>query len=287
MLGSSITKALLKQRGAIVYAASSHSGQDCENDACGSSMRFVSNNRAMELLDEGEVNLLVHCAFPRDNDGCSLAKGLEFTSGLFAAARNNCSIINISSQSVYSQTKDRPALECDSVCPQSPYGVAKYASELMLGSLRGGLQFTSIRLASLLAPGFDARFVNKMIRAGHSSGRIRIAGPNNIFGFMSVEDAADAICSMVPTVNESAWKPVYNLGPSAKGLSLRQIGNEIQLELIHNGRPCTLDDCITGVHEVNSSLDSGLFCKDFKWQSKSNLRQIIAEIIHDFDQRGE
>ena len=287
MLGSNIVSNLSKDEDIIVFAATSRLVQ-AETAAISESHTIsINNDQAIDLLRENAIDLLINCAFPRDDDGAALAKGLEFASALFASAKYSCSIINISSQSVYSQKKDAPAREDDPVCPQSSYGVAKYASELMLKTLCTCPQYTNIRLASLLAPDFDARFVNKMVNHGLLQGKIRMAGPDNIFGFMSVKDAADAVCRMVPTAKRAYWHSVYNLGPAEKGISLKRIGTEIHSQLIRRGHSCALEDCVEGKYEVNSSLDSEKFYRDFEWSPKQTIRDIISEIIARVDVRGD
>lgn len=287
MLGSSIVHTLSKDESLGVFAATSRHEQNGAVVIPGSHTVFITNNRALELLRENAIDLLINCAFPRDNDGASLAKGLDFTSTLFASVNYSCSVINVSSQSVYSQTKNAPAMEGDPVCPQTSYGIAKYASELMLKTLCKCPQYTNIRLASLLAPGFDARFVNKLVKSGCLHGKIRITGPDNIFGFMSVNDAAEAICKMVATVKGAVWFPVYNLGPAEKGVTLKCMGGIIHSQLVHKGHHCALEDYVAGKHEVNSSLDSSLFYRDFEWHPKQSIGDIVSEIIDSMDSRGD
>lgn len=286
MLGSRIVSTLAKDKKLIVFAATSHYANDKQMGFSELQASSISNSLAVELLALNKIDLLINCAFPRDNKGSSLVKGLEFTSSLFASVKNNCSVINISSQSVYSQTKYEPAVESDVICPQTSYGIAKYTTELMLERFCKCSQYTNIRLASLLAPGFDARFVNKMIEIGCLSGNIQISGPNNIFGFMSVKDAAEAVCKMALTAKSTEWHPIYNLGPTEKGISLKCIGDEICTQIVRKGYPCTIKNCITGQYETNSSLDSNLFYQDFNWHPKQDISCIISEIIDYCVSRG-
>lgn len=286
MLGSSIVRKLARFDDVAVFGATARAVSDKKNVDGQSRVHNITNDQAMELLNANEVDLLINCAFPRDDEGASLARGLSFTNNLFKSLKYGCSVINVSSQSVYSQMKTRPSVEDDPACPQSSYGVAKYASELMLEGMCKSPQFTSIRLASLLAPDFDARFVNKMVKAGVAQGVVRIVGANNMFGFLSVDDAADAICSMLPSVKCETWKSTYNLGPLEMGVSLKDIGRVICTQLGRKGYPCTLIDETSNGCETNSSINSNRFYREFRWLPKQSLEGIVSEIIDEQDNRG-
>ena len=66
-----------------------------------------------------EIDVLINCAFPRNTDGIMMADGLRYIQNvlLFAVEQGVKSVINISSQSVYSQ-KRKEAASSTSINPK-------------------------------------------------------------------------------------------------------------------------------------------------------------------------
>ena len=100
-----------------------------------------------------------------------IADGLKYIQSVFekSVEGNAAVIVNISSQSVYSQKRTEAATEETPVCLESPYAVGKYAVELMLESICRGskTRYTNLRMASLIGPGFDQRIVNRLVRQAY------------------------------------------------------------------------------------------------------------------------
>ena len=112
-----------------------------------------------------DVDVLINCAFPRNNDNRQMAVGLKYVNDVLNHTVH-CgvkTVINISSQSVYSQQKEHAADEYTELCLDSIYAVGKFASELLTNTICKNIRHTNIRLASLIGPDFDQRLVNKMI----------------------------------------------------------------------------------------------------------------------------
>ena len=173
---------------------------------------FIETDRAPELL-RGAA--LVNCAYPRNSAGTEIADGLRYIQRLYwLAARSGASaIVNISSQSVYSQRRTEAATETTPVCPESPYAVGKYAVELMLESVcrESGTAYTSLRMASLIGPGFDQRIVNRLAMKLLRRESVTIVRQDKEMGFLDVEDAVGAIVAVLACPRER-WAPVYNVG---------------------------------------------------------------------------
>ena len=72
-------------------------------------------------------------------------------------------------------------------------------------------RYTSIRLASLIGPGFDIRVVSKFVKSAFENKTIKIVGGKQIFEFLDVRDAAGALISLISS-NDVKWSPIYNLG---------------------------------------------------------------------------
>jgi len=158
-------------------------------------------------------SIVINCAYPRNSTGTAIADGLKYIQRVFEAAVESgaSSIINISSQSVYSQQRTEAATEETPVCLESPYAVGKYAVELMLEGICKGskTRYTSLRMASLIGPGFDQRIVNRFVKQALETGKLTVKRNQQRFGFFDVEDAVSGIVMMLEA---ETWKPVYNLG---------------------------------------------------------------------------
>lgn len=241
---------------------------------------IVANSDASWLFRDICPDALIHCAFSRGNDGASLRYALDFTGEVFSLVSEKCATVNVSSQSVYCAARALPAKEAEApIAPASSYAIAKFSTEVMLSRFCRSRLKTNLRLASLLSPSFGDRFVNKMVRAGREDGVVKLAGPNDVFGFLSVRDAADGIASMLRCLSMQGWETVYNLGPKEMGFSLETIGECVVNRLNLKGHPCRLDDGVSGGSEKSSALDSGAFQRDFGWSSAFGLAEIIDSII--------
>ena len=111
-LGSNLVEEMKKKEEYFVYALSSHVEETGELS--------IKQNTQYHYKDvifshEGEEILknaiIINCAFPRNSTGTGMADGLRYLQRLFVRSKE-CgvkSFINISSQSVYSQTRE----DCD------------------------------------------------------------------------------------------------------------------------------------------------------------------------------
>ena len=249
--------------------------KDTLQDVCSPRDR-QSISRALRRAD-----FLINCAFPRSSEGAELAMGLEFTSWLFeeAASQGARAVVNISSQSVYSQHRTEPATEETPVCPESSYAVAKYATELMLNTSCKSIPHTSIRLASLIGPGFDQRVVNKMAHKALTDGRVIVLNCESHFGYLDYLDATAGILALVHG-HQSQWKTVYNLGP-INSVTLEDVAKTIKSCAIERDKKVLLDISNTNEGVINTSLDSSRFYKSFEWIPQISLRKSINRIMND------
>ncbi len=227
------------------------------------------------------VDVVIHCAFTIDSDNESLATSLEFTNRIFMDARkyNVALVINISSKSVYG-TKNKPLwLESSPVSPESSYALAKYASEIMLDTIfrDSDTRYTSIRLASLIGPGFDIRVVSKFVKSAFENKTIKIVGGKQIFEFLDVRDAAGALISLISS-NDVKWSPIYNLG-NMERMTIIEIANivsNVASEYISNS-------IIVDIEEKNIYLDKGmdssLFYYETGWKPKYTMRDTVESIF--------
>ena len=274
----------LASRGHAVYAVTSKS----EGELGASELAAVVPNRDFEAIAElmDGADVLVNCAFPRNVDGYQLADGMDYLQRVFAIAGASQvgAVVNISSQSVYSQTRTEPAREDTPVCLESKYAVAKYASEQLLEAYCGDKPHTNIRLASLIGPGFDQRVVNKMVRRALESGVIEVCDNGSRFGYLDVLDAADALVAVCES-DPDEWEQVYNLGPEG-GVTLTEIAECAAKEVgARCGRQVKLRMGGSDSQATSSVLDSALFDRSFDWEARNSLLETVKRIV-DFADEG-
>lgn len=235
-------------------------------------------------IDDNKDTILVNCAFPRSSDPTQLSEGILYTERTVetAISKGVSSIINISSQSVYSQKAKEPAKESTVARPESLYGMAKYASERVVSTLcsssKNKVDFANIRLASLSGVGLDVRMINKFIKYALNGNPLTINGGNQYISYLEVTDAASAIIKMINT-DSSLWKPVYNLGnndyctilelaKNIKKISKERLGKDVKLE-IHEGQG-----------NFSNLINSEEFYKDFNWRPHYTMISMMKKIFN-------
>ena len=267
----------LASRGHAVYAVTSKS----EGELGASELAAVVPNRDFEAIAElmDGADVLVNCAFPRNVDGYQLADGMDYLQRVFAIAGASQvgAVVNISSQSVYSQTRTEPAREDTPVCLESKYAVAKYASEQLLEAYCGDKPHTNIRLASLIGPGFDQRVVNKMVARALDCGQVAVSGENIVFDYMDVADAVCALACMVRAEN-SDWDPVYNLG-SGQPESLLCLAELVVSSLRGHALDCELAESELLPSARSSALDAAAFERRFNWAPRLSTALAVERIV--------
>lgn len=233
----------------------------------------------------GEADFIIHCGFARPH--CTkqqIAESLAFTNKLFGLASLNQvpAIINISSQAVYGTGQPPLWTEQNPAMPETVYGQAKYASELMAQNihLQNRTSYaTSLRLASLtggqqgLIPiDIIAKFVNNALQ--HQP--IVIQGGTQKIERIDVRDAAAAICELLKT-DYRTWKPAYNVGNII--VSVLDLANTVQ-EVA--SRKYGLDVQVTVEKSDVSVADFGMDCTLLQktgWAPKHNLEDIIVSLF--------
>ena len=232
--------------------------------------------------------VVVNCAYPRNATGPAVADGLKYVQKVFegAVAGRAAAILNVSSQSVYSQQRTEAAAEDAPVCLESPYAVGKFATELMLESVcrGGGTEFTNVRLASLIGPGFDQRIVNRLLVQAVEQRRMVIHSSERRFAFLDVEDAVDGILSLIQTPVER-WRPCYNLG-GQESYTLDEIAETIQSCVRDRLGELTIERD-TVVERGSGALDAARLRADTGFVSRVPLNESVARIFESVLARRE
>ena len=276
-LGSHLVKRLKDDGHYMVFAMSSKPNE-LRDLFDGENVAYVYKDALdAEMLRE---SIVVNCAYPRNAAGAAVADGLKYTQRVFETAVEcgASAIINISSQSVYSQLRTEAATEDTPLCLESTYAVGKYAVELMLESICHGSEtyYTNLRMASLIGPGFDQRIVNRFVKQALESGSFRVKRNQQKYGFFDVEDAVGGIVAMLQT-DSRGWKSKYNLGG---------VGTHTLVEIAEIIRDVLAEICgivvnieiIDGDEYVNSDLDCTLFYRDYGFAPQVSLSDSVNKI---------
>lgn len=235
--------------------------------------------RCSDSLDN--VDVYIACAFPRASVPEQMGTGLDFVyDSLSLMLNKGCrAVINISSQSVYDPCRKRPAKETDPVVLTSTYAVAKYCVELTVQKLcsERRIPYANVRMASLVGPGFDQRFVNKMIKSAVNNRVVRYVEGNSKHAFLDVQDAAEGLVYLVQSI-KSLQDGVVNLGPD-NSYSTSEIAHCVSSIVAENmGHPISME--LVG-HEKNftcSEIDPSKLQGILGWVAKTSIMESINAI---------
>lgn len=276
-LGSHLVKRLNEKERYMVYALSSKPEQ--LRDRFGrENVKYVHKDMMDAEMLKGSI--VISCAYPRNSTGTEVANGLKYIQKVFEDAVENeaSAIINISSQSVYSHQRTEAATEETPICLESSYAVGKYAIELMLESIcrESETSYTSLRMASLIGPGFDQRIVNRFAMKLMNGESITVVQQPKKMGFLDVEDAVNAILAVVNFPSNS-WEPVYNVGNSI-GYTVEEIYNAVASEL--KGRiEVTLPVFETGNDTSSTAVSYERLKRDTGFIPVIDLNESVKRII--------
>ena len=283
-LGSHLVERL-KDDGRFAVFALSSQAEALQRRIGGGNIEYLHRDA---LLDEraGSIvpgAIIVNCAYPRASTGTAIAGGLEYIRGVFEAAVDNGAraIVNISSQSVYSPQRTEAATERTPVSLESPYAVGKYAVELMLESIcrNRDTAYTSIRMASLIGPGFDQRIVNRFVKQALETGRLSVKRNEQRFGFLDIRDAVDGLVAMLGS-EVCPWQPVYNLG--GKGTyTLVEIAETVK-NVVEGSHKAGQVAVIEGEAMSNSEIDGQLYASTFGYEARYSLADSVRWIVAHF-----
>lgn len=253
----------------------------------GNQSKFIAlniNNWTKKIDKNIDIHLFINCAFPRSSKPDQLAEGLDFTEKIIKDAINLGikNIVNISSQSVYSQKDKSTPDENSEVAPESLYGMAKYASERIVTVLcenSGKINYSNIRLASLTGNELEARMTNKFVKIAINGGTITVNGKGQKVSYLEVRDAASALIAMI-NKDPDTWKTIYNLG-NHHYYSVLDIVETINEVAKKYSVPGINIDLKNKKDDFNNLINSELFYLDFNWKPKYDIN-LMVENLFDF-----
>lgn len=281
-LGYNLVKAL-KGKGKYSIHALSSNGDELQSRNKNKYIQY--HHKDIIFSDVGKSILkdaiVVNCAFPRNSTGVGMADGLTYIQKFFDRSKQvrAKAVINISSQSVYSQKRKEIATEETPVCLESPYAVGKYSTELMLDSVcqETDILYTNLRMASLIGPGFDQRIVNRFVKQALQKMPVRVIRSKQLFGFLDIEDAVNALISLIEIPAEN-WKTIYTVG-NGQGYSIEEIVEAVGIVLKKNGIPFMDISTENGDGVGNTGVSYCLLHKDTGFVPKINLKNSIQKIL--------
>lgn len=213
VLARKVLERLIQNKSSAVYAATRN------KELFGEQYPEITCVGYDDIFQSGflkEIDLVLNCAFPRQFDMDILGKALGWYDALLskAAEMNVLGFVNISSQSVYGNYREKFVDESGEIVPQDSYALTKYACELLgrRAASSGRMKVTNLRLASLIGIEYPERVVNKIVANAATQQRISINNDKNVFGYMDVDDAAEGIAVFLEKTQAGQWKQAYNVG---------------------------------------------------------------------------
>lgn len=276
-LGSHLVERLKDDERYVIFALSSKP-DELKEKLGGKNVEYAHKDALDAEMMKGSI--IISCAYPRNSTGTAIADGLKYIQKVFEIAVESgaSAIINISSQSVYSQQRTEAATEETPVCLESPYAVGKYAVELILESICKGSEtkYTSLRMASLIGPGFDQRIVNRFVKQALETGKLTVKRNQQTFGFFDVEDAVSGITVML-RMDRKPWKPIYNLG-AIGAYTLVKIAETVRNVIYGINGVLICVEIVDGVEFINSDLSCSLFYQEFDFIPQVTLSDSVNKI---------
>jgi nucleoside-diphosphate-sugar epimerase len=242
----------------------------------------------------GEFEVVCHLASARPVHSTeAIAASLQFTRDLMCmiAKYQVPGVINVSSQSVYGQS--RPPLWTEDMPPrpETPYAQAKWACELMTAmtrSMNNTTATTSVRLAQLIghSPGMRWTEVPHLFsKLAYGGEQISLRGGQQELDYINVRDAADLICRLAVHPFDS-WPPLLNAGSGAPVtlLALAELIARTSVKVCGRQPVISLDP--TPV-ELRLGMSIALSSETLGWQPRLGLGETIEELLLILpDQRG-
>ena len=249
-------------------------------------VQYVSNDALIRTDVLKDVDFVLHTAFPRNFEVKDMFEGAVFLEALLQKSidTNVKNFINISSQSVYGNYREQPSKETDKLNPQDIYALTKYQCERIGLALTKNedINFTNIRLASLIGKEFPERVINKMINFAIQNNAITVMNDKDTFGFLHINDAAEGLCEFLKNSHPTEWKPVYNLGAYSNNTENLAYISGIIKELC-SSRGLNVEVTINKQEKANKIClqNSQLFYNDAKWEPKKTLKETIRLIFEE------
>lgn len=239
----------------------------------------------LERLPLADGDVIVHGAFPRQENGQELTEALALTGALLKKAGTSgkeIAWVDISSRSVYGQNERTPWTETTELVPSSPYALAKAAQELLTRQAAEayGFRYTVLRMAGLIGVGMEARLVSQMTMRAIQDRALTVMGGEQQFAMLDIRDAAAGLRALLRK-DPAEWRPLYNFG-AEKATRLKDIAPIIQQEaqrlygwqvsITRQKRDAVLID----------EMDSSLFYTQMGWRPQYTLADTVDWLLETY-----
>lgn len=278
-LGKNLVKGLMREHDLIILSSNPDKLSEFKSE---SRVQILSNDSFFaQAMDLSEYTL-IHLAYIRSRESEVLEQNLAFTFKLMDQMKINgiSRIVNISSQSVYEESRQRPAIESDMPKATSLYAVGKFYVEQWIREfgLLHQIDYVNLRIASLVGPGFEQRITTRFIKMGIKDKEIRVDLNGRLFSYTHVQDMVDGITTAAMNHGAKFWNKTYNVGAS-ESYTLEEIGLKVQNELKEYGVNLKLERNPSNQVVADGSIDSSRFRKATEWEPQYSLDDIIKEEV--------
>lgn len=289
-LAGALIEQLSKISGVTIYALTSNKPKLMHQLKASNQLEIISmDDYKNGDLSSGKIDTLIHCAFSRGFNSCEEIKNsLEFTNELFMTAYENkiSNIINISTQEVYGKSNKPLWHEKMTVAPESCYGIAKHASELIALDVKRiseqKTNVTNLRIASITGGTNRLRLelVSKLVMNAIRGEPITVIGGEQVLSYIDVRDVCSGIIALL-SIDPNTWKEYYNLGANQQHTIM-----EIAKIVIDASEKLKLDpvELKVGRNDIHRivGMDSSLFYQDTGWSPKHPLEDTVMALFEFF-----
>lgn len=235
---------------------------------------FLNNDFFNNKLDNITFDTVINCAFTQQMTAETVSDSVTFTKNFFLkiSKMQVKKIINVSTQRVYGDYREESADENYPVNPSNVYALGKYFAEILCELIfkNSNIKYTNLRIASLIGLEYPERIINKMLVAAKKTGVITVQNGKQQFGYVYVDDMAEAIKLFVIKDAEK-WEPVYNIGADEK-ITLLEIAKKIREKLEKKKYKISVK---IKESDKKTLMNSNLFKKTFGWKPKTGVEDFI------------
>lgn len=289
-LAGALIDQLLKKTNVAIYALTSNKPKLMSQLKASNRLEIIS----VEAYRNGDVpwkkiDTLIHCAFSRGFNSCEdIEKSLDFTNALFMTAYENqiSNLINISTQEVYGKSNKPLWHEMMTVAPDSCYGIAKHASELIALDLKRlsdqKIKVANLRIASITGGTELLRLelVSKLVMNAVRGETITVIGGEQVLSYIDIRDVCAGIIALL-SVDSSNWKEIYNLGANQQHTILEIANIVVKAAERFELGPIKLNIAHNDIHRI-IGMDSSLFYQDTGWMPSHTLEDTVLSLFEFF-----
>ena len=273
-LGGQLVERLLATTDWSIVTFSSSLIKKWENE---DRIKQYPNNQIGQILPCIKADVLVHLAFARRfRSNADIASSLDFAEQVYRAVYANprCKLVNISTVGVYAPNDDfidENAL----IGPDTLYGMAKYASEVLMRSVfHNHIERTTILRLGGVAQ--SQRILPVFIEDAKTKHEINIVGGSQMFSWIDISDTIEAIFALLKT---EKWSPVYNVTLNKTRYLITDVAQMVAAcakekgygDVSVNVTPKDIHICV--------GWTSAKFIEDIGWKPKVSLEETINKMF--------